>query len=179
MDRYAVIDDGPDAYIIALMKNIMVHLAVALVAIGVAGCAADPGGRDSALKALREADRSLQDAIAAKDLDRITSFYAGDATLHPTAKPGIAGKDGIRSEWAAILRIPDFASKSDVRTVDVSASGDLGYTAGTYTATLRGEDGAIVSEPGKYLTVWKKQQDRSWKVAIETYNTDIPPPDHK
>ncbi len=161
------------------MKNVKAWLGLLLLAVGIAGCAADDRGRDAALQALREADRSLQAAVAAKDLDQIVSFYTADAILHPTAKPGIAGKEGIRAEWAAILRIPDFANKSEGQIADVSAAGDLGYTAGTYAATLRGEDGSIVTEPGKYLTVWRKQQDGSWKVAIETYNTDIPPPDHK
>ena len=50
---------------------------------------------------------------------------------------------------------------------------------GTYTSQLMGEDGKLVAEPGKWLSVWKKQADGSWKVVVDTYNTDIKPPDHK
>jgi quercetin dioxygenase-like cupin family protein len=53
---------------------------------------------------------------------------------------------------------------------DVSASGDLGYTAGTYASTMGG-----ASEQGKYVTVWKKQSDGKWKVSDDIFNADAAP----
>jgi len=32
-----------------------------------------------------------------------------------------------------------------------------------------------VVDNGKYLTVWKKQADGSWKVLFDMFNTDMPP----
>ena len=135
--------------------------------------------KDDVISAVRDSDRALQSAVSERALDRIASFYAEDAKLMPAAKRSIDGKPAIRAEWAEILAIPNFSNKSELKGVEVSDSSDIAYTHGSYLATLRGEDGNITEEPGKYLTVWRRQRDGSWKITIETYNTDIPPPDHK
>jgi ketosteroid isomerase-like protein len=50
---------------------------------------------------------------------------------------------------------------------DVAASEDLAFTVGDYVATLRGPSGAAVQRFGKYMTVWKRQRDGSWKFVID------------
>jgi ketosteroid isomerase-like protein len=49
----------------------------------------------------------------------------------------------------------------------IAESEDLGFTVGDYVATLRGPSGAAVQRFGKYLTVWKRQRDGSWKFVID------------
>jgi ketosteroid isomerase-like protein len=129
--------------------------------------------------AVKAADASFQQAIAAKDLNKIISFYADDAVLMPAAKPLLTGKAAITDEWKELLAIPAFENTSKLAQVEVSGANDLAYTRGSYETRLMGEDGKIVTEPGKWLSVWRKQPDGSWRVAIESYNTDIPPPDHQ
>jgi ketosteroid isomerase-like protein len=46
-------------------------------------------------------------------------------------------------------------------------SGDLGFTVGEYIATGRSPSGAAVQRFGKYLTVWQRQQDGSWKFVMQ------------
>ena len=45
------------------------------------------------------------------------------------------------------------------------ASGDLGFTAGTYDFAFKGPDGKPTHEKGKYLCTWRKEKDGTWKVA--------------
>ena len=52
----------------------------------------------------------------------------------------------------------------------VAASGDLGFTIGEYIATGRGPSGAAVQRFGKYLTVWQRQSDGSWKFVVDGGN---------
>lgn len=58
---------------------------------------------------------------------------------------------------------------------DVSSSGDLGYTYGTYefkaTGAAQGK-----AENGNYVRVWKKGADRKWKVVVDVMNPLPPPP---
>ena len=154
--------------------------AIGLLLVSFGACAHTPRvDRAGAEQSLRAWDAALQQAVSARDLHAIVAFYADDAVLLPAAEPAVSGKSAIREEWHHILSIPDFASKSALTHLDIAASGDLGYTAGTYVATLRGEDGNIVTEPGKWVSVWKRQGDGTWRIVVDTYNTDIPPPDHK
>lgn len=46
---------------------------------------------------------------------------------------------------------------------DASPSGDLGYTIGTYTDRLIGPNGTASIAYGKYLTIWLRQADGSWR----------------
>ena len=52
----------------------------------------------------------------------------------------------------------------------VAGSRDLGYTIGEYTSTGRGPTGAAVQRFGKYLTVWKRQPNGSWKFVVDGGN---------
>ena len=56
----------------------------------------------------------------------------------------------IKLEWT-----PDF--------IDVSNSGDLAYTYGSFTFEAITEKGDTISSNGIFHTVWKKQEDGSWK----------------
>lgn len=62
-------------------------------------------------------------------------------------------KKGLKD--ATVTWTPDF--------IDVSESGDLGYTYGKFTWKIKGDDGKIVEYKGVFHTVWKRQKDNSWK----------------
>jgi ketosteroid isomerase-like protein len=48
----------------------------------------------------------------------------------------------------------------------VTSSRDLGFTVGESVATGRGPSGAAVQRFGKYLSVWQKQRDGTWKFVV-------------
>ena len=159
------------------MRNRIPCLVFAVV---LSSCAHTKNGSStSAIEAISAADAALQNAVAERNLEAIISFYAEDAVMLPTAEPIVVGKPAIRKEWQHILDIPDFQNRSVLTKVDVSSGGDMAYSMGTYLAMMLGEDGQPVTEPGKFLSVWKRQSDGSWRIVADTYNTDIPPPDHK
>ena len=57
---------------------------------------------------------------------------------------------------------------------EVSASGDLGYTIGTYRRTAGGKTGT-----GSYVTIWKKSSDGAWRVAVDIGTPPSPVSDSK
>lgn len=138
-----------------------------------------PRTSHEAMHSLKQADAALSKAVSERDLDAIVAFYAEDAALLPTAEPAMTGKTAIREEWKHILAIPHFENVSSLLNAEVAESGDLGYTTGTFLAKMLGEDGKPAIEPGKWVTIWKRQQDGRWLIVVDTYNTDVPPPDHK
>jgi len=61
---------------------------------------------------------------------------------------------------------------------DIAASGDLGYTLGTYELRAKDEAGKATVAYGKYCSVWKKQPDGSWKWVVDV-GTSSPEPGKK
>lgn len=50
---------------------------------------------------------------------------------------------------------------------EVASSGDLGFTVGNAVFTGVREDGARIERFSKYLTVWKKQRDGTWRYVVD------------
>jgi ketosteroid isomerase-like protein len=58
---------------------------------------------------------------------------------------------------------------------EMAASGDLGYTYGTYVYTAKNKEGKVVVNYGKYTSIWKKQKDGRWKVMVDMGNSSPDP----
>jgi ketosteroid isomerase-like protein len=58
---------------------------------------------------------------------------------------------------------------------EMSSSGDLGYTYGNYIYTAKNKEGKLVANYGKYTSIWKKQKDGQWKVAVDMGNSSPDP----
>lgn len=165
-------------YVPALLVGAAILFLAGRVSLEVSRKAPDTRAADEA--AIRAADSEWLEAVRAKDLERTVSFYADDASVLPVSEPIVTGKEAIRSEWAHLFAIPGFANPTSQMThLEVSRAGDLAHARGTYTVSLEDVDGSAVTERGKWVVVWEKQPDGAWKIAVEIYNTDSPPPIHK
>lgn len=63
---------------------------------------------------------------------------------------------------------PDFLLTWTPLFADAAASGDLGYTYGSYTSRLVLPDGTVRRGSGHYTTIWKRQPDGTWKWVLDT-----------
>ena len=52
----------------------------------------------------------------------------------------------------------------------VSKAGDLGYTYGIYSFALKSLDSTVY---GTYVSIWKKQEDGTWKFILDSGNEGI------
>jgi uncharacterized protein (TIGR02246 family) len=132
---------------------------------------------DADVKALRDTDAAWSQAWFTKDFEKAMAFYADDATeLNPDA-PVVIGKDKIRDNDKLFFSDPHVTMRWEAVKVDVSQSGDMGYTQGNVTyMVVRPAADETSSDTAKYLTVWKKQSDGNWRVVEDTYNSDHPTP---
>lgn len=148
--------------------------AATLVALATACQQAPPNTHDAGLASLRQADSAFAHAVAAEDLEATMAFYADDAALLTANAPTTTGRDAIRKAFIDLFASAGFSLDWALTGADVSKSGDLGYTVGTYQMTVPGPKGQLLSDKGKYVTVWKKQADGSWKVVIDIGNSNLP-----
>lgn len=125
-------------------------------------------------QALRDLDAQWSAAAVAKDLDKTVSYYSEDAVVMPPNALSAITKDEIRSAWKDLLASPGAAISWKTTKVEVAQSGDFGYTSGTYKFTVNDASGKPVDDRGKYVEVWKKQADGSWKCVMDIWNSDLP-----
>lgn len=118
--------------------------------------------------ALMNLDREFAKASAADGAAKaFASYAADDVRLHREGQFPVKGKEAA---LAVLSARAERLSWQPVRA-DVSRSGDLGYTYGTYE--LGGADSSP-QETGNYLRIWKQEAGGKWKVALDLLNP-IPP----
>ncbi|MBI1941234.1 MAG: SgcJ/EcaC family oxidoreductase [Acidobacteria bacterium] len=135
---------------------------------------APPDTRVADAATLRDLDAQWSKATAAKDVEGFVGFFADDGMLFPPSTPKVTEKDGIRKWATEMITNPGFAVGWQVTKAEAARSSDLGYTMGTYELTVHDPKGKPVTDRGKYITVWKKQADGTWKVAADIFNSDLP-----
>ncbi len=130
--------------------------------------------RDVDMEAIRQADLAWAAAQASDGLDGTMSFYLDDAILLPPNRPMAIGKEAIR-EASGFIASPGFSVSWRPMKIEVARSGDIGYAIGTFEGTSVDSAGNPVPAKGKYVEIWKKQADGSWKVAADMFSPDSPP----
>jgi ketosteroid isomerase-like protein len=133
-----------------------------------------PDTRAADEAALRKADTDWAKAAESKQLDAWVAYYSPDAVVLPPNAKMATDRDAIRKSIGDFLAIPGMSIKWAPTKAEVARSGDIGYTWGTYELTMNGPKGKPLTDHGKYVEIWKKQADGSWKVVVDTFNSDLP-----
>jgi ketosteroid isomerase-like protein len=154
------------------------RLTGAFTAAFLSGCApaASPPPDPAAVRAsLLAADRAFAAATAAKGLEGWMAAFDSSAIQMEPDIPFTPGIEHIRAGIA-----PAFADTSWQLTWEPtmafgSAAGDLGYTLGTWKSRRIAANGAERVSTGKYVTIWRRQADGSWRVVFDGGSTDTTP----
>jgi len=120
--------------------------------------------------ALVKIENDFMKAAADHGSQGYMSYYADDAVEVPNGAAFLQGKAEI-AKTMGFLDTPDNHLTWAPVGSGMAASGDLGYTYGTYEFVSKDKDGKPIVDKGKYTTIWKKQKDGSWKVALDMGNS--------
>ncbi len=102
------------------------------------------------------------------------SWFAPDAVTLANGKAPVVGRDAIAA--GATWSPRDYQLTWTPEGARMSPSGDMGFTWGHYKGVAKDREGNTSATSGRYMTIWKKQPDGSWKVALDASN-DGPPDD--
>ncbi len=148
-------------------------LALSLVLIGGVALARQIAGQDARAD-LMAVDREFAHATAARGIDGWMTYVAADAAFMPDGADPVRGTAAIRAFYTPAFARPSYSLTWQPAEADVSRSGDLGYTYGQYESRSTGQDGRPATSRGKYVTIWKKQVDGSWKAVVDIGNSSPP-----
>jgi ketosteroid isomerase-like protein len=108
--------------------------------------------------------------------DRDSAIAAGfteTAVMLPPNVGIVEGRAAILAFFQSIPAIPDFTGQ----VIEIDGRGDLAYVRGiyTYTAPAVGRIPAY-QDHGKFVEIRRRQADGRWLVAVDIFNSNVPPP---
>jgi uncharacterized protein (TIGR02246 family) len=125
---------------------------------------------------LRDLEANWVKQVAAKDFDGVVAHYTDDATLTAPGMAPARGMDAIRAAWKGMLDDPNFKLNFSADRIEISQSGDMAFTRGSYTATMTNpKTKKPMDDKGSYLTIFKKQADGNWKAIEDTNTSEMAP----
>jgi ketosteroid isomerase-like protein len=125
----------------------------------------------------KEDDALLKTDIAFADASVIWSaaeafavYLADDAMQMPAGGNPVVGKKAILAGMGS-----GYVLSWKPKKAEVARSGDLGWTWGTYELRTVDAEGKPIVRYGKYVNVWRKQKDGTWRVILDMGNASPAP----
>jgi uncharacterized protein (TIGR02246 family) len=115
--------------------------------------------------------------LNAGEPERLVSLnYAEDAVRMPPDEPMVKGKAAIL-EWFK-QEAEQYTLQIDNAPEEAQVDGDLAFMRGTFSGTITPKTGGeSIPALGKWMAVYERQADGSWKVIADIFNRDNPTPE--
>ena len=113
------------------------------------------------------------EAVREGDAEAAAAVFAAGARLLPPTTGAVEGREAIASYWRTGVEaglVDAVLEACDVRRFE-----DVVYEIGRYRMRLEPAEGPAVVDRGGYVLVHERQDDGSWRWAVEMFNPDLPP----
>ena len=117
-------------------------------------------------------------ALNAGDADAWAACFTHDGVQMPPHFAANAGMTAVREWGRGLLNL--FGCRFSLAVDEVRVASDWAFERGRYTITLTPRAGGEpMDDSGKYITVYQRESDDSWKMARDIWNSDQPLPGNK
>lgn len=150
-------------------------LVLAVASLLLASCGSPQPDMAALKKTVEEYNAASIEAMKSGNSDKVLAYYTEDAMEMAPNMAMFKGKTAIKDfqiQMSKMMKIND----AKFTSVDIDAGGKVAYEVGTYEMTMTMGNGPSINDKGKYIAIWKLQEDGSWKVSAETWNSDMPVP---
>jgi uncharacterized protein (TIGR02246 family) len=151
------------------MKTLSSAVLVVLALGAVSAHAEKPPTTD--VTRLRQVNEAFARAVSAGDASKIGDLYTEDALLMPPNTGPLRGRAAVVAYFEGLLKAGKVSL--EVRSGVAHSDGDLGYDGGQYAFELTPAQGSPTRDSGKYLVVLKRGADGKWRMAVDTWNSDL------
>lgn len=156
------------------MRRTILMAAVPAIVAACGPDASQPTAADIEAQLLK-VDRAFARAAAERGADGWADFFADSGVMFPPSGM-VEGRERIREAMRPTFEPGRPPLRWEPARAVAAASGDLGYTIGRWRMVVEeaGADSAVAA--GHYVTIWRRQPDGSWRVAVDIGNEDTVPP---
>ncbi|WP_083157930.1 YybH family protein [Allomuricauda sp. CP2A] len=113
------------------------------------------------------ATKAFSKAYMANDFETIANSYTADAKIFPNNADIIAGREAIKQRW--MLGAGTKILHHEIIPLEITFLGDYAHDYGYFEGKSENKDGSIANWRGKYVVVWKKEDD-NWKMYLDIWN---------
>lgn len=137
-------------------------------------CAASIAQAQQSVRKIIDANnKQFIEAFNKGDAAAIANMYTMDARVLPPNSEMVEGRANIQKYWQGAMTAG--LKIVSLEAVHVEPQGNIAVEVGRYTLTIPGAGGTTTTDKGKYVVVWKRE-GRSWKLAVDIFNTNMPVP---
>ena len=159
------------------MTNLLHRRVLALAAVVLAaGLLAAPGGAraDWFERKVEDGIAGFAEAFNAGDATVLGQLYAKDGVVMAPNRRPLEGRDAIVEFWAEFFGAMD-AFELILANSYAERNGTLGWSRGDFTLSFTPQGGGEISDAGKYVLVWRRGPNGKWQIALDIWNTSLPP----
>jgi uncharacterized protein (TIGR02246 family) len=131
--------------------------------------ASENDGVAEARAAIEAANAKFSEAFARGDAKALAAMYTTDAIAFPPDAEMIRGNEAIGEFWKATHA--SGVQNAVLTTIDVDRSGDLAHETGKVTLTIKAEGKEPTTAASKYVVVWMRGPDGSWRLHRDIWNS--------
>jgi uncharacterized protein (TIGR02246 family) len=122
-------------------------------------------------QAFKNTDAAYAKAFNSGDVATVAALYTKDAIFMMPETPAYKGTKGVRAQTQAMI---DAGWRNfKLKSIKSGSDGDLAFNIGRVTMD-QPAGGAAARVAGKYLDIYRRQKDGSWKIIATSYNPDKP-----
>ena len=119
-----------------------------------------------ARQAIDKGNAQWMEAWDKADASLIAALFADDGVLLGRNGKFFKGTNQIFERMKTVMGAAGKSVKATVTTVDLWWDGETAYETGRYSYKYQ-EKGKPVNEEGRYVTIWKRQSDGTWKIVVD------------
>lgn len=164
------------------MNRLLADLAlVCLVAVSLSSCSSVPEpiaqqelNIQADVNAVHDLFRRLDDTATAGDCGEWVPLITDDVLWMVPNQATLVGKDAVRTRLLSLCEQLDMEHISNVQEVEVAR--EWAFARGIFTFRLTAKaGGATTEETGKFISIFERQVDHSWKISHLIWNNEKPP----
>jgi ketosteroid isomerase-like protein len=129
------------------------------------------GAPDSDVDAIEKTYKAWVEATNERDIAGWSAFLAENPYFSPADSPPLTSREAVLAYYEKSFSDPQFSLDCEQLDIHVSTSGDMAWSRGVCEATFTMPDGGKGHGSSRWIKVWTKNSDGSWKGRINSWKS--------
>ncbi len=156
-----------------MKKYLLVVVLLSAVLVAAVACGSTDS-EEEVSAAVEEIFDEYEASVMAGDADRWMALWTDDPVQLPPDAPAVTDRETLHDSTKAEFEVVSY-TEFDISVEEVQVAGGWAYARGNFTVTAEmTETGDIIPIDGKFLTIFKRQSDGTWKIHRDAFNSNVP-----